>query len=129
MDFFRRKTTSSSGCLTGSIDLPPLSSLSSSSSHQTVPESAFNASHVFRAYLLLPFVSPGPRGDRLVLLARVNRHEIRLIKFPFGDSLWLELFSNDLQTGIDSGSCSTFSEAVSMAEQFIQIAQDLDEQL
>ena len=83
-----------------------------------------------RAYLTL-FLVPWVDDARAVRLARFGSYEVRLVEFARDSSaesfpLWLELYAHDIQTSLDSCGCDAFDDAVSVADDLIARARELD---
>ena len=86
-----------------------------------------------RAYIEL-FDSPKDVGGaKTASLVRFGKYEVRLIRVARDLStadppIWLELYSHETQSGIDSCCCHDRAGAVHAAEDFVSRARTLDDE-
>jgi hypothetical protein len=86
---------------------------------------------IARAYMHLAFASQRADGARVISLGRFGSHEVLLVEFRHGDStndaeLWIELYDNKAQQGLDSCSCTDIGEAAIAARELILRARELN---
>jgi hypothetical protein len=86
-----------------------------------------------RDYLNAGRVPTDHNGAKTVSLARLGNYEVRLVEFvrtcpTDARPTWLELYSHETQSVIDSCCRYDIDEAVQAAEHLISIARQLDEE-
>jgi hypothetical protein len=89
-------------------------------------------SRLHKAYVGLTFAAKNEDGTRTVPIKRFGTFEVRLVGFSTGrktDSLdiWIELYSYDTQSSLDSCLCHDLDEAEPMLEHLISSARHLNE--
>ena len=82
-----------------------------------------------RGYVYLCYVRADGNGAKTVSLARFGDYEVRLVEFvrtrPTDPTpMWLELYSHQTQSGIDSCCCYDLEEAVHATEDLISRARE-----
>jgi hypothetical protein len=88
------------------------------------PDKKFDELRITRAYIKLLCIPEGEQGARMVSLARVGSHEIRIFEISEASSadaplFWIELFDHDAQSSVDSRPCRDIEEAAAAFEDFI----------
>ena len=86
---------------------------------------------IARAYMHLAFASQRADGARAISLGRFGSYEVLLVEFKQGGStndteLWIELYDNKVQQGLDSCSCTDIGEAAIAARELILRARQLN---
>ena len=86
-----------------------------------------------RGYVELGVVPADHDGAKTVSLARFGEYEVRLVEvMPVNHAdatpMWLELYSHETRSGIDSCRCYDLEAAVQATEKLISRARTLDEE-
>src|SRR5262245_55787074 len=86
-----------------------------------------------RGYVRLCVAPPDAEGAKTVSLARFGHYDVRLVEFVPDNAadptpMWLELYSHETQSGIDSFRCYDLEAAVHATEELIARAKELDEE-
>lgn len=84
-----------------------------------------------RGYVELGVVPADHNGAKTVSLARFGEYEVRLVEIVPANRadampMWLELYSHETQSGMDSCRCYDLEAAVQAAEELISRARTLD---
>jgi hypothetical protein len=86
-----------------------------------------------RGYVELGIASADSDGAKTVSLARFGEYEVRLVEVvpenrADATPIWLELYSHETRSGIDSHRCYDLEAAVQATEELISRARKLDEE-
>jgi hypothetical protein len=94
----------------------------------------FTETRLIRAYLNLFLAPRAEDGSKMVSLNRVGCYDVRLVEFvddlladPF--QLWIELYSHETESTLDSFGCDDFEAAVRVADEFIAQASRLHDEM
>jgi hypothetical protein len=103
---------------------------SASSSHK---EDVRVLNRLYQAYIGLGVALPQEDGSRMVPLARIGAFELRLLELAEhrrSDSadFWFELYCRDSRMSLDSCRCQDLEVAEFIANDFIVLARELNEQ-
>ena len=86
-----------------------------------------------RGYVELGVVPADHHGAKTVSLARFGEYEVRLVEIVPANRadatpMWLELYSHETQSGMDSCRCYDLEAAVQATEELISRARTFDEE-
>jgi hypothetical protein len=86
----------------------------------------------YSAYVALALVPKNEDGSRTVRIARLGAFEVRIVEFINSETcdgldVWLELYSHNNQSSLDSCRCRDFDQAEFLAEDLICCARDLND--
>jgi hypothetical protein len=86
-----------------------------------------------RGYVELGVAPADSEGTKTVSLARFGEYEVRLVEVVPANRadatpMWLELYSHETRSGIDSHRCYDLEAAVQATEELISRAKSLDEE-
>ena len=89
-------------------------------------------SKLYKAYLALAIATQKEDGSRATSIRRFGPFEVRLVEFVTAQKaddadLWIELYSHESQSSLDSCLCSDLDEAEPLLEQLICSARELNE--
>ena len=89
-------------------------------------------SKLYKAYLALAIAAQKEDGSRTTCIKRFGAFEVRLVELVASQKadaldLWIELYSHESQSSLDSCSCNDLDEAEPLLEHLICSARELNE--
>jgi hypothetical protein len=89
-------------------------------------------SKLYKAYLALTIAAQKEGGSRTTCIKRFGAFEVRLVELVASQKadaldLWIELYSHESQSSLDSCSCNDLDEAEPLLEHLICSARELNE--